>query len=340
MGSSFDALSRRKFVALSGAASAAVILRPGLSRAATSLKLTHPADTSHPVHTTTVTMAANIAERTGGEVQITLFPNNALGSPTETAQQVRAGAVDMIILNPANIEALSRTVGVVNIPYQFESYAHAHRTLDVTGREFMAEQLAKAGFTWIANYEWGFRSLSNSVRPVNGPEDIRGMKLRVPPELAIKLAFEALGAQTQTIAFQEVYLALANKTVDGQDNPVGTTFAAKFYEVQSHIALTKHIYATVMLASNPRSWDRLSEDQRGIIQEEATAAGNAARAAVVAQEEDYLAQMEAAGVAVTRPEIAPFQAEMEPAYAELKRNIGEEAWTTWQGLVEAAKGEG
>ncbi|RAI02077.1 C4-dicarboxylate ABC transporter substrate-binding protein [Acuticoccus sediminis] len=337
MGSPFDTFSRRRFVALAGATSAAVLMRPGLSRAATSLKLTHPADTSHPVHTTTETMVKNVAERTGGEVQITLFPNNALGSPTETAQQVRAGAVDMIILNPANIEALSRTVGVVNIPYQFESYEHAHRTLDVTGRDWMAEQLAKAGFTWIANYEWGFRSLSNSVRPVNTPEDIEGMKLRVPPELAIKLAFEALGAQTQTIAFQEVYLALANKTVDGQDNPVGTTFAAKFYEVQKHIALTKHIYATVMLASNPKSWSKLTDEQRAIIQEEATAAGNDARAQVVRQEEDYLAKMEESGVAVTRPEIAPFQAQMEPAYAQLRSNIGDEAWETWKGFVEAAK---
>jgi tripartite ATP-independent transporter DctP family solute receptor len=305
-----------------------------------SLKLTHPADTSHPVHTATEQMVKNIAERTNGEVQITIFPNNALGSPTETAQQVRAGAVDMIILNPANIEALSRTIGVVNIPYQFESYDHAHRTLDVTGRDWMAEQLAKAGFTWVSNYEWGFRSLSNSVRPVHTPDDIEGLKLRVPPELAIKLAFEALGAITQTIAFQEVYLALANKTVDGQDNPVGTTYAAKFYEVQKHIALTKHIYATVMLASNPQVWDRLTAEQRTVIQEEATAAGQSARTSVVQQEEEYLTAMEKSGVQVTRPDIAPFQAKMEPAYAELRSNIGDEAWETWQGFVEAAKSEG
>ena len=339
MGSAFDTLTRRRFVAFTGAASAAVVLRPGTSRAAVDLKLTHPADTSHPVHTNTQKMAQNIADRTNGEVQITIFPNNALGSPTETAQQVRAGAVDMIILNPANIEALSRTIGVVNIPYQFESYRHAHHTLDVTAREWMAEQLADAGFTWVANYEWGFRSLSNSVRPVNTPEDIQGLKLRVPPELAIKLAFEALGAITQTIAFQEVYLALANRTVDGQDNPIATTYAAKFYEVQDHIALTKHIYATVMLASNPRSWDRLTDEQREIVTEEATAAGQAARAEVVQQEEDYLDEMQKAGVQVTRPDIAPFQALMEPAYATLRENIGDEAWETWQGFVEAAKSE-
>ena len=104
------------------------------------------------------------------------------------------------------------------------------RTLDTTARTWLSDQLKAAGFTWIANFEWGFRAFSNSRRPVNTPADIQGLKVRVPPELAIKAAFEALGANIQTIAFQEVYLALANKTVDGQDNPIATTFAAKFFD--------------------------------------------------------------------------------------------------------------
>src|SRR5690606_24320878 len=177
----------------------------GGARAAVELRLTHPADLSHPVHLEAEKMVGRIAERTGGAVKITLFPNNALGSPVETAQQTRLGAIDMILMNPANIEAISKSIGVINIPYQFDSYEHAHRTLDVTGRDWIAEQLSKAGFAWIANFEWGFRALSNSRRPVNTPDDIKGLKIRVPPELAIKAAFEALGANTQTVAFQEVY---------------------------------------------------------------------------------------------------------------------------------------
>lgn len=332
-------LPRRRFLALAGAASlGAPFVLTRRAEAAVQLRLTHPADTSHPVHTATEAMVARVAERTGGEVAITLFPNNALGSPTETAQQTRAGAIDMIILNPANIEALSSTIGVVNIPYQFDDYAHAHRTLDETGRAWLAAQLQAAGFTWISNYEWGFRSLSNSRRPVNTPADVEDLKLRVPPELAIKAAFEALGANTQTIAFQEVYLALANKTVDGQDNPIATTYAAKFFEVQSHIALTKHIYATLMLAANPRSWERLSDDQRAVIVEEATAAGREARTAVQANEESYLKKMQEAGVEVTRPAVAPFRERMEPAYAQLRKVIPEDTWQTWDGFVEAARG--
>lgn len=310
----------------------------GNARAAVELRLTHPADQSHPVHVEAEKMASRIAERTSGAVKITLFPNNALGSPVETAQQTRLGAIDMILMNPANIEAISKTIGVINIPYQFDDYAHAHRTLDVTAREWIEQQLATAGFTWIANFEWGFRALSNSRRPVSSPDDVKGLKIRVPPELAIKAAFEALGANTQTVAFQEVYLALANKTVDGQDNPVGTTFAAKFFEVQSHIALTKHIYASIMFAANPRTWkNKLDAQQRQIISEEATKAGAAARTGVKDLEEGFLAQMQKAGVAVTRPDVAPFRAKMDPAYEVLRKNLGEETWSTWTKLVAAAR---
>ena len=325
---------------LLGAGAALTVGLPAIrpARAAVELRLTHPADTSHPVHIEAEAMVKRIAERTNGQVKIAIFPNNALGSPVEAAQQTRLGAIDMMMLNPANIEALSKTIGVINIPYQFDSYEHAHKTLDVTGRDWIAEQLKAAGFTWIANLEWGFRAVTNSRRPINQPADVQGLKIRVPPELAIKAAFEALGASTQTIAFQEVYLALANNVVDGQDNPVGTTFAAKFYEAQKHIALTRHIYASIMFCANPRVWSgKLTEEQRKIISEEGARAGAGARKGVRDNEESNLAAMEKAGVAVTRPDVAPFRDKMGPASEQLRKALGDETWTSWTKLVAAAR---
>jgi len=334
---STSGLTRR--AALGGAAAFAATLpaiRP--ARAAVELRLTHPADPSHPVHIEADAMVKRIAERTSGQVKIMIFPNNALGSPVEAAQQTRLGAIDMMMFNPANIEALSKTIGVINIPYQFDSYEHAHKTLDVTARDWVAEQLKIAGFTWISNLEWGFRAVSNSRRPINQPGDVQGLKIRVPPELAIKAAFEALGASTQTIAFQEVYLALANNVVDGQDNPVGTTFAAKFYEAQKHLALTKHIYASIMFCANPRVWtNKLNEEQRKIIVEEGTKAGAGARKGVRDNEESNLAVMEKAGIAVTRPDVAPFRDKMGPAYEQLRKALGDKTWDEWSKLVAAAR---
>lgn len=325
---------------LLGAGAALTVGLPSIrpARAAVELRLTHPADMSHPVHIEAEAMVKRIAERTNGQVKITIFPNNALGSPVEAAQQTRLGAIDMMMLNPANIEALSKTIGVINIPYQFDSYEHAHKTLDVTAGDWIAEQLKTAGFTWISNLEWGFRAVTNSRRPINKPADVQGLKIRVPPELAIKAAFEALGASTQTIAFQEVYLALANNVVDGQDNPVGTTFAAKFYEAQKHIALTKHIYASIMFCANPRVWSsKLNEEQRKIVIEEGTKAGAGARKGVRDNEDSNVAAMEKAGLAITRPDVAPFRDKMGPAYDQLRKALGDKTWDEWTKLVAAAR---
>jgi len=307
------------------------------ARGAVEFRLTHPADLSHPVHLAAVRMVKRIEERTKGEVKIAIFPNNALGAPPEAAQQVRLGVIDMMLLNPANIESVAPTLGVINIPYQFDSYAHAHRTLDSTAAEWLQAEFRKAGYELIGYYEWGFRALTNSVRPVNGPEDVKGLRIRVPPELAIKAAFESLGAVTATIAYPEVYMALATRTVDGQDNPIGTVWAAKFYQVQKYVALTKHIYATICFAASPKAWDRLTPEQRAIVTEEGRRAGNEARKEVQDQERAYLADMEKAGLKVTQPDVARFRALMGPAYAQLKKVLGEEVWNTWSKLVDAAR---
>jgi tripartite ATP-independent transporter DctP family solute receptor len=310
---------------------------PAQAAAPLEMRLTHPADLTHPVHLAAERMVKRIADRTGGQLKISIFPNNALGAPPEAAQQVRLGVIDFMLLNPANIEAIAPKIGVINIPYQFDDYAHAHRTLDVAAADWLQAEFRRAGFQSMAYFEWGFRALTNSVRPVNLPEDLKGMKVRVPPELAIKAAFEALGAVTATIAYPEVYMALATKTVDAQDNPLGNTWAAKFYQVQKHLALTRHIYATIVFAASPKAWDRLTAEQRTILVEEGRKAGNEARAEVQAKEDSYLADMQKAGLQVTRPEVAKFRARMDPAYAQLKKVLGEDTWAAWAKLVDAAR---
>lgn len=332
-------MKRLAIVLTACALSAALLLclAAAPAEAAIEMRLTHPADVSHPVHLAAERMVKRIADRTNGAVKITIFPNNALGAPPEAAQQVRLGVIDLMLLNPANIESVAPKLGVINIPYQFDDYAHAHRTLDTTGSAWLQAEFQKAGFQQIAYFEWGFRALTNSVRPVNVPEDIKGLKIRVPPELAIKAAFEALGAVTATIAYPEVYMALATKTVDGQDNPLGTVWAAKFFQVQKHVATTKHIYATIVFAASPKSWGRLTPEQQAIFVEEGRRAGNEARKEVQDKENAYLADMEKAGLQITRPEVAKFRALMAPAYAQLKKVLSEDTWAAWSKLVDAAR---
>lgn len=301
-------------------------------------KLTHSADVQHPNHLAAEEMVKRIDERTNGQVKIKMFPNNALGAPPETTEQVRLGVIEFAILSPTQLDKYNRAFGVVFIPYQFDDFAHAHKTLDQTAASWLQDMHRKIGFVHIANFEWGFRSITNSKRPINTPDDVKGLKLRVPPEIQIKAAMEALGAVTHTIAFSEVYLALASGTVDGQDNPVPTNYSQKFYEVNKHLALTKHVYTPMMLVANARAWDRISADNRKIIEEEGKRAGQKARQDVQDKEKFYIAEMEKTGVKTTEPDVSKFRALMGPAYKAVKEWVNDDkAWDQWAGFVEAAR---
>ena len=311
----------------------------GEARAETKLRLTHSAPTSHPNHVAAEKMVQRIKERTNGEVVITIFPNNALGSSFETTDQVRRGIIDLTIVGSDNLDRYpeAKAIALVLAPFQFDDLAHAHATLDGPAFDFLRKQFAAVNMVMISNYEWGFRSISNSARPINGPEDVKGLKIRVPPVAVNKNTMEALGATASPIAFAELYMALSTKTVDAQENPVSTIWASKFYEVQKYVALTRHIYTMMMFAANTNVWNKLTPDQRQIISEEGTKAAAEARKIASEEEDMLIGKLKEAGVTVTTPDPAKFRAVVEPANTELRKVVGEADWKLWQGFVEEGR---
>jgi tripartite ATP-independent transporter DctP family solute receptor len=336
----FRRMSRR--TALAGMAQAtglAVAVSIGSSQALAevSLRLTDHSPSAHPNAVAVAAMVERIAERTGGEVQIAHFPDSALGTSPEQADQVRRGVIDLGQVSPGPISAYNAAVGMLNTPYVFDDYEHVWRFFDDVGREWVTAELEKAGFVFLESFEWGFRAMTNNVRAIEGPDDVAGLRMRTPPELELQAVYEALGAFPQAINFQEVYVALASNTVDGQCNPLGTISSAKFYEVQDYLAITNHQYTASFLVANPESWAALSPEHQQIIREEARIAALEARAAVVDQAQQYIEQFEEAGMTVTRPDVAEFRARMEPAYARIKENRGAEVFDEVIGLAEEAR---
>jgi tripartite ATP-independent transporter DctP family solute receptor len=310
----------------------------GSADAKVSLRLTMSSDDTHPNTIAVREMVEKIKQRSNGDIEIQVFSNNALGAPPETTEQTRLGVIDLAILSPSQLDKFNRAFGVVMIPYQFDDYQHAYKTLGQTAWDWFQKKANEVGFEIVANFEWGFRALSNSKQAVNKPDDVKGLKIRVPPEIQIKASMEALGAVTQTIAFPEVYMALANKVVDGQDNPIPTIYSQKFYEVQKHVALTKHVYNHMLLAANKNVWaTKLNDAQRKILKEEAVAYGNKARKLVQEQDDYYVGEMKKAGVSFTSPNVAEFRPKMGPAYDAIKKFVGEQNWDEWQKLVDAAR---
>jgi tripartite ATP-independent transporter DctP family solute receptor len=203
--------------------------------------------------------------------------------------------------------------------------------------EWLAPLAEKQGFILLRNWEYGFRNVTNTVRPINTPDDVKGLKLRTPPELQIQASMEALGAVVQAIAFPELYLALSQKVVDGEENPIAVIYFNKLYEVQKHLALTRHIYNNMIHTVSASTWKKLDPGQQAIFREESTAAGDLMRKLIADAETDQIKQIEAAGVQVTRPDLAPFRALMGPAYTRIAAYAGEANVKKFQDMAEQGR---
>jgi TRAP-type C4-dicarboxylate transport system substrate-binding protein len=166
---------------------------------------------------------------------------------------------------------------------------------------------------------------------------VKGLKIRVPPEMQMRAAFQAMGAVTATIAFPEVYMALAQGVADGEENPISVIYFMKFYEVQKHLAITRHIYNNMIHTISAKTWAKLTPEHKAIFQEESKKAGAYMRQQIMSQEDDLIAKMQQAGVLVTRPNLALFRAAMKPAYDQIAKYAGEDSVKKLQEYIEAAR---
>jgi TRAP-type transport system periplasmic protein len=288
------------------------------------LTFSHGTPTTHPEHLAAVQFAKRVEQRTNGQIKFEIFPAGQLGSENEVLEKVRLGAIDMAATTQNYLIKYEKAFAVVAMPYLFDSYEHAHRVLDGPAMIWLAPLAEKQGLIILSNWEWGFRNLTNNRRPVNKPEDVRGLKIRVPPVLGLEATMQALGAEVSKIGFNELPLALSQGVVDGQENPLNVIYYYKLHEVQKHLALTRHVYYNQVHLMNLKSWARLTPAQQRIVREESKAAGDGARKMIITEEEALIARMVDAGMKLTHPDPKPFRALMVPAYQKITLFAGEE----------------
>jgi tripartite ATP-independent transporter DctP family solute receptor len=305
--------------------------------AQTVLKFSHYMDTSHAAHASAMQFAAKVAERTKGQVKVDVFSGSQLGAPPEQLQQVKLGTLDMGVPTQGQLDKYEKAFAAVMMPFAFADYPQAHRALDGPVMAWLAPLAEKQGFVILSNWELGFRNLTTAKKAINTPDDVKGLKIRVPPEVQLEATMEALGAQVTKIAFPELYMSLSQGVVDGQENPFSVILSAKVYEVQKNLAVTRHMYNSMVHVMNLASWNRLTPEQQKIVREESVAAGNAMRKSVMNAEDEQLAKLQQLGMQVTRPNLALFQARMGPAYAKISAYAGEANVKKFQELVQQAK---
>lgn len=330
-------MDRRTFLKTCAGVTGTVAL-PYIAKGAEPLTLrwAHFAEEEHPANIAAKQFVAKVEARTAGAVKINIFANNVLGAPPEQAEQIRLGKIDMGLPTQGQLDKYDRAFAAVMLPFIFNNPEHAFRFLDGPGMKWLAPLAEKKGFILLRNWDYGFRNITNSVRPINAPGDVKGLKLRTPHEIQIQAAMEALGATVEAMALPELYKALSNKAVDGQENPIAVIYANKFYEVQPHLAITRHVYNNMIHTISAETWKKLTHRQQEIFHEESISAGNLMRKLIAANEADQIKKIEATGVKVTRPTLTQFRAKMAPAYKRIAAYAGDANVKTFLDLHQLA----
>jgi tripartite ATP-independent transporter DctP family solute receptor len=281
--------------------------------------------------------AEGVDKRTEGKVKIALYPDNALGAPPQVLDQTIGGSVDMALPTQGQLGKYSEKFNCVMLPFVFESYTHADKVLDGPFIPWVAPDFEKTGLVFLSNWEWGFRNLTNRKRPVNTPADVRGLMVRIPPELPIRVAMEALGAIVATVDFNDLQKALKEGVIDGQENPVAVIYTNRLYETQKYLALTGHTYNSMVHVFSKKAWDKLTSEQQRIVREESVKAGQWMRKTVREAEAGQIESLKQLGVQVTYPDRSKFKSLMGPAYKRMEIAAGQENIREFLKMVEAVK---
>ncbi|WP_395704021.1 TRAP transporter substrate-binding protein [Aquabacterium sp.] len=280
-----------------------------------SFKLALQNPKGHPLATGAEKFAELVAARSGGKLKVNLFPGGTLGSDAASVSALQGGTIEIVVLNSGILASQVKDFEVFDFPFMFANAQEADAVVDGPLGQKLHARLADKGIVGLAYWELGFRSLTNSKRPVNKVEDIAGLKLRVIPN-AINIDWvKALDANPTPLAFPELYAALEQKAVDGQENPVSVILANKFAEVQKYLTLTNHQYNPQSVIFSKKVWDSLGAPERKILQDAAVEAGRYQRQVSREASAGTIEQLKKAGMQVSElppAEMAKLRERMKP----------------------------
>ena len=270
------------------------------------------------------TFAREVEKRTGGRYKIQTFYSGALGAERESVEGVQLGTLDLTLTSTGPLPNFVPDVAILDIPFLFRDYAHARAVLDgPIGQELLAK-FAPKGMVGLAWAENGFRHMTTSKHPVNQPDDLRGLKMRTMENPIHIEAYRQFGILPTPMAFTEVFTALQQGTVDGQENPLSVITSAKLDQVQKYLSLTGHVYSPAIFLMNKAQWDKLSDADKQAFVEAAREGVKANRARVDEDERRAVADLRAKGMSVVENlDKAKFQAVLAPVYTDFGKRFGQ-----------------
>jgi TRAP-type transport system periplasmic protein len=278
-----------------------------LAQASAKMSLGHGAAINNPRHIASVKFADVLKAKTNGRIEVTVSPAAQLGNDPALITAVRSGAIDIT----ANSQgAMANTVPEYNafgMPFLFADLNAAWKTMDGLVGKDLAKFTEDKGMVVLGYWDNGIRHMSNSKRPLNTPEDMKGLKMRTPPDAVTVDIMKSVGASAQQIAFSELYVALQQGVVDGQENPLVNIDSAKLYEVNKYISLTGHKYEMTPFVMSKRTWDKLGDADKKAVMEAASEATKLQRQLSQEADSKLIADLKAKGAIINTANKAAFE---------------------------------
>lgn len=325
-------VSRRTLLGTSAFATAAVAA-PWVARAQSAeftYKYANNLPVAHPMNVRAKEMADAIKAETNGRVEIQIFPSNQLGSDTDMLSQLRSGGIEFFTLSGLILSTLVPVASINGIGFAFPDYPSVWKAMDGELGQYVRNQISKVNLVAMEKiWDNGFRQTTSSTKPIQGPEDLKGFKIRVPVSPLWTSMYKAFDAAPASINFSEVYTALQTKVVDGQENPLAIIATAKLYEVQKYCSLTNHMWDGFWFLANRRAWERLPENLRTVVAKHVNAAGLKEREDVAQLNAGLQKELTDKGMVINQPKAEAFRDKLRTAgfYAEWKGKYGDEAWS-------------
>ncbi|QRF55600.1 TRAP transporter substrate-binding protein [Variovorax paradoxus] len=264
-----------------------------------------------------------VEKGTQGRFKCQHFANSALGGEREQIEAIQLGTQDLVNTSTGPVGNFVPEVKIVDIPFLFRDYAHARKVMDGPIGQDILTKFPSKGIVALAWTENGFRHMTNSKRDIVKPADAAGLKMRTMENKVHMDGYRTFGILPTPMAFPELFGALQQGTVDGQENPIPVILASKFSQVQKHLSLTGHVYSPALLLLSPKVWNKLSDGDKKVFVEAAKKAAIAQRKKVNDDENNGIAQLEKDGMKVTRTvDGAAFREALKPAYASYAKEFG------------------
>lgn len=288
------------------------------------LKLNHTDTPSGARHQASELFARKFSEYSNGRYRVLVFHSAQLGNDAQSIAQVGKGDLDFTISATGSFASLVPTLNLTALPYLVEGYEHGWRLYDQS--PWMASQFAQLpakGMRVLATWEAGFRSFTTKT-PLTSPADAAGKKIRIYNNEMLRWVMQSIGYEPVVIPVTDVYLALQQGRVEGQENPIDTIKALRFHEVAPHITLTQHVYSPLPFVVSEKLWQRLSAFDRSAMERAAREAAKLSREIVRDNDQLQLAEMKAKGAVVRTPDLTPFRTAVEPVYGQARQKYGAE----------------